>query len=149
MFSLISFASISAFTPLVLGYEPAQQNILRTNVLNDSGSDSVQIYPTDGLTLANLPVQYINHILPVHVIGVHGAAPSWQFPIQCRISDAARTQYVGDWYTEYGTFHQPINGVPRVSGVGFRRAFFIGLSPYGTAAFGKNKSSMANILPAA
>jgi hypothetical protein len=115
-------------------------------VLNDTGSGIMTLLSTDLLQLGNLQV-YTGWLAPTRVTDANGGSVVFRtLNVQVQLVRNNNTPW-GAWIPERAIVKQLLPGVPRLSGGGIRRVFFMGTAPaYNVLAVSATKGGLASLL---
>ncbi|KAF3920927.1 hypothetical protein ABW21_db0209422 [Orbilia brochopaga] len=112
----------------VLGYQPPPWETVSCRVLNDSGSSMLTLTASDRAIL-NIPNEYVALYPVTGARTANGLIQVQRVAVECRLFDAAWNRPIGDWFPEDACYLDAQPGLPRLSGWGVRRHFYIATAP--------------------
>jgi hypothetical protein len=119
----------------------------RITVINDTGSNILTLFTTDLQQLGNIQ-GYNGWRRSTRTTDANGTVTVYRtILVQVQLLRDDNTTW-GNWITERAIVKQPSPGVPRLSGVGIRRALYIGTGPGNhLLSVSATKGGSASLLP--
>ncbi|KAF3923896.1 hypothetical protein AA313_de0207138 [Arthrobotrys entomopaga] len=137
--------------PAILGRTPTAAEMLRFEVLNDTGAGALSLRPTNR-SILNPPQSYTS-LYPVrHSRTLNGPITTPTLMVECRLYDATWSKPLGGWFNEVASLVRDlpgVPGVPRVTGKNIRQHFYFATvaGPTSNLYCALTKGSITNALP--
>jgi hypothetical protein len=114
--------------------------------MNDTGSNIMTLFTTDLLQLGNMQ-GYTGWLTPLGVIDANGGRTVFRtILVEVQLVRDDNTPW-GNWIVERAIVKQLGQNIPRLSGIGIRRALFIGTAPGNHAlAVAATRGGLASLL---